>query len=155
LPRGKYAPQPKFFDLPKQNNMEAHDKLHLVERFTRTGPQTLQYRVTVEDPTTWTRPWTADQEYNKQSDQQNRIYTDNRCHEGNYGMPGLLRGARTDEKAFAEGRGPNPAEIYIAPTQAEKLGATEGETKRRGFRDRKRQVLSVHHGYSAHPPRWH
>jgi hypothetical protein len=45
------------------------------------------------------------------SDQENRIYTEPRCIEGNYGLPGLLHGRRVEEAAFAEGRGPDPAAI--------------------------------------------
>ena len=73
------------------------------------GPTTLDYEVTAEDPTVWTRPWTAKQELTKQSEQENRIYYEPRCNEGNYALPGMLRGARMDELAFAEGRGPDPA----------------------------------------------
>ena len=65
----------------------------------------------MEDPTTWTRPWTIKQELSRQSDQANRIYKEPRCHEGNYAMPALLVGARAEEKAFAEGRGPHPATL--------------------------------------------
>ena len=65
--------------------------------------------VTIEDPTVWTRPWTVRQEFTKQSDQENRIYYEPRCLEGNYGLPGLLRGARFEDRDFAEGRGPDPA----------------------------------------------
>jgi hypothetical protein len=82
--------------------------LHLVERWTRTGPTTLEYIVTIEDPTVWTRPWTVTQEFTKQSDQANRIYYEPRCIEGNYGLPGLLHGRRMEELAFVEGRGPDP-----------------------------------------------
>jgi hypothetical protein len=57
----------------------------------------------------WTRPWTVKQEFTKQSDHENRIYHEPRCVEGNYGLPGLLRGARMEDHAFAEGRGPDPA----------------------------------------------
>jgi hypothetical protein len=46
---------------------------------------------------------------NKQNERANRIYYEPRCHEGNYGMVGLLVGERAQEKAFAEGRGPDPA----------------------------------------------
>ena len=99
---------------PKTNNFGSGENLHLVERFTRTGPETLEYVVTIEDPTTWTRPWTVKQEYTQQNGEQNRIYTEPRCHEGNYGLPGLLSGARADDQAFAEGRGPHPAELCIA-----------------------------------------
>jgi hypothetical protein len=55
------------------------------------------------------RPWTVRQEYKKQDDAQNRIYKEPRCHEGNYGMTALLSGARAEERAFAERRGPDPA----------------------------------------------
>ena len=43
-----------------------------------------------------------------QSDEENRIYYEPRCIEGNYGLPGLLHGRRMEERAFAEGRGPDP-----------------------------------------------
>ena len=98
----------------KTTNFGSSENLHLVERFTRTGPETLDYEVTIEDPTTWTRPWTVRQELTRQNEEQNRIYTEPRCHEGNYGLPGLLSGARADDRAFAEGRGPHPAELCIA-----------------------------------------
>src|SRR5262249_4524761 len=74
---------------------------------------TIDYVVTIDDPTTWTRPWTARQELKKQSDAANRVYQEPRCHEGNYGLPALLRGARIAEQAFLEGRGPNPATFCI------------------------------------------
>jgi len=96
---------------PKTDFLGARENLHLVERWTRTSPDTLEYVVTMDDPTTWTKPWTVKQEFTKQPEEANRIYSDNRCHEGNYGLPGLLRGARAEDKAFAEGRGPHPAAI--------------------------------------------
>jgi hypothetical protein len=89
-------------------------KLHLVERWTRTGPETVEYRVTIEDPTTWTKPWTVVQEYVKQDAKFNRVYKEPRCIEGNYSIFGWLAGARAKEAAFAEGRGPNPATINYA-----------------------------------------
>jgi len=61
----------------------------------------------------WTKPWTVKQELKKQSDAANRIYYEPRCHEGNFGLPALLRGARVAEQAFAEGRGPDPATLCI------------------------------------------
>jgi len=94
---------------PKTYFQGAQENLHLVERWTRLDANTIEYAVTIEDPTTWTRPWTVKQEYTKQSDQENRIYKEPRCHEGNYGMPALLLGAREQERAFAEKRGPDPA----------------------------------------------
>jgi len=72
----------------------ATTKLHLVERFTREGPETLRYEFTVEDPDTWTRPWSASIPM---------VRTDERmfeyaCHEGNYALAGVLQGARYQEK---------------------------------------------------------
>jgi hypothetical protein len=93
----------------KVDFMSARENLHLVERWTRTSPTTLEYAVTVEDPTVWARPWTAKQDFIRQNDQENRIYTEPRCIEGNYGLPGLLHGRRLEELAFAEGRGPHTA----------------------------------------------
>jgi hypothetical protein len=94
---------------PKTDFQGSRENLHLVERFTRRDADTLVYEVTIEDPTTWTRPWTVRQEWTKQPDQPNRVYKEPRCHEGNYGMTALLSGARAEERAFAEGRGPDPA----------------------------------------------
>jgi hypothetical protein len=94
---------------PKTDFQGSRENLHLVERWTRTGTSSLEYVVTVEDPTVWTRPWTARQEFTGQSEQENRLYYEPRCIEGNYGLPGLMRGARAEELAFSEGRGPDPA----------------------------------------------
>ena len=80
-----------------------------LERWTRTGPNTLEYEVPVEDPRVWTRPWTAQQEFTKQGEQENRIYYEPRCVEGNYAFPAMMRAARVEDLAFAQGRGPNPA----------------------------------------------
>jgi hypothetical protein len=87
----------------------SRENVHLVERWTRTGPTSLEYVVTIEDPAVWTKAWTVSQEFTRQSDQENRLYYEPRCIEGNYGLPGLMRGARAEEFAFAEGRGPHPA----------------------------------------------
>jgi hypothetical protein len=94
---------------PKTDVFGSRENLHLVERWTRTGPRTLAYEVTIEDPTVWTRPWTVKQEFSRQSDDENRFYPEPRCVEGNYGLPGLLHGRRTEDREFAEGRGPHPA----------------------------------------------
>jgi hypothetical protein len=94
---------------PKTDYQGSRENLHLVERWTRTGPISLAYEVTIEDPTVWTRPWTVKQEFARQNDQENRIYYEPRCVEGNYALPGWLRGHRLEELAFKEGRGPDPA----------------------------------------------
>ena len=82
--------------------------LRLVERYTRVDADTLEYEVTIEDSTRWTVPWTVRQELKRQSDEDNRIYYEPRCHEGNYGMAAMFIGARVREQEFASGRGPDP-----------------------------------------------
>ena len=73
----------------------------LVERFTRIGPDAIQYEFTIEDPATWTSPWTAQVELQR-TDEPLYEYA---CHEGNYSMEGILAGARADErKAGQESR---------------------------------------------------
>jgi hypothetical protein len=69
------------------------ETLHVVERFTRTGPKTILYRFTVEDPSTWDRPWTGEYPWNA-TDENLYEYA---CHEGNYSLGGMLRGARQKE----------------------------------------------------------
>ena len=94
---------------PKFNFQAARENLHLVERFTRIGVNTIEYAVTIEDSTAWTKPWTVEQEMIKQDEQANRIYYEPRCHEGNYGLPTMMLGTRIQEAAFAAGKGPDPA----------------------------------------------
>jgi len=77
------------------------ENLHLIERFTRTGPSSLQYEFTVDDPTMWTKSWTAMVPMIKSEEP---IY-EYACHEGNYAMAGILAGARAAEKAAAETKG--------------------------------------------------
>jgi hypothetical protein len=68
--------------------------MKLTERFTRTSDDTLVYRFTVDDPKVWTRPWTAEVPWKKAI---GPIF-EHACHEGNYSLTNLLRGAREDEK---------------------------------------------------------
>ena len=72
---------------------------HLTERFTRVGPATLKYEVTVSDPATYTRPYTAVLYW--KAEQTDKIY-EFACHEGNEAMSGTLSGYRALEKAAAE-----------------------------------------------------
>ncbi len=69
--------------------------LHLVERFTRTGQDTILYEFTVDDPTAFTKPWKVQAPFTKTN---GPIY-EYACHEGNYGMTNILTGARALEKA--------------------------------------------------------
>src|SRR6266568_4235225 len=93
---------------PKTDYQGSRQNLHLVERWTRTGPATLEYAVTIDDSAVWTRPWTVTQEFAKQNEQENRIYYEPRCVEGNFGHPAVLKASRLEDREFAEGRGPDP-----------------------------------------------
>jgi hypothetical protein len=106
------------------------DNLHMIEKWTRTGPDTIEYVATFDDPKSWTKPWTVKMEFAKQDDKFNRVYKEPRCMEGNYGMLAMLAGARAAEKAFAEGRGPDPYTTmnFATPTgSANQLGIAQGE----------------------------
>lgn len=74
------------------------DKLRLTERFTRIGPNTVNYEATLNDPGTWTKPWTLMIPL-KHTDEEVYEYA---CHEGNSGMTGILAGARALEKAASK-----------------------------------------------------
>jgi hypothetical protein len=71
--------------------------LHLIERFTRTDPETIKYEFTVNDPATFTRPWSAEIPMRKTK---GPIY-EYACNEGNYALADILRGARTEERNAA------------------------------------------------------
>jgi hypothetical protein len=71
------------------------DKLHVVERFTRTGENSLKWEVTIDDPGAWTKPWTAMIPLRQSRD---ALY-EYACQEGNYGLEGILAGARAEEKS--------------------------------------------------------
>ena len=93
---------------PKFPFRGAATNLTIVERYTRVDADTLAYEATIEDSTVWVAPWTVRQELTRQSDEQNRIYYEPRCHEGNYGLAAMFIGARVREQEFAAGRGPDP-----------------------------------------------
>jgi hypothetical protein len=81
----------------KTNYRGSGDNLRLVERFRRTAPDVLLYQVTIDDPSTFTRPWTVELPARPS---EGRIY-EYACHEGNYGLEGILRGHRAEEKRAA------------------------------------------------------
>jgi hypothetical protein len=74
------------------------EKLHVVERFTRTSADTLQWQLTIDDPGAWTKPWTA---MIPLRPTQKAIF-EYACHEGNYGLADILAGARREDKAEAK-----------------------------------------------------
>jgi len=74
------------------------DTYKMIERLTRVDANNLRREITFIDPKTWTKPWTVLIEMGKTSDERHMIF-DSACHEGNYGMVGILAGARAEEKA--------------------------------------------------------
>ena len=74
------------------------ENLHVVERFTRVDSKTLLYRFTIEDPDTWSRPWTGEYSWPATD---GKIY-EYACHEGNYALTDILKGARLREKEATE-----------------------------------------------------
>jgi hypothetical protein len=83
-----------FRDRSTYQNANA-DRLRLVERFTRTGPSTVRWEVTVDDPTTWTKSWTFSMPLTQDDSQPFQAYE---CHEGNYGVANILSATRAEEK---------------------------------------------------------
>ena len=83
---------------PKSNFKGSAENLHLVERFKRVGPDTIEYEVNINDSSIWTAPWTAMIPLKKSEDP---IF-EYACHEGNIGMEGILAGARATEKTANE-----------------------------------------------------
>jgi hypothetical protein len=73
------------------------EQLHVVERFTRVNANTLLYRFTVDDPQTWDKPWGGEYPWNATDE---HIY-EYACHEGNYALGDMLRGARAQERDAA------------------------------------------------------
>ena len=81
---------------PKSSFMGSAENLRVVERFTRAAADTLDYEITLDDPTTWTQPWTVLIHLKRSRD---TLY-EYACHEGNYvTMEGILGASRADEKA--------------------------------------------------------
>ncbi|HXG89922.1 MAG TPA: hypothetical protein VNJ02_16465 [Vicinamibacterales bacterium] len=83
---------------PQQQYRGASENLKITERFTRAGPDQILYRFTVEDPTTFVAPWTAELAFNRTEEM---IY-EYACHEGNYALSNVLSGERSKEKRDAE-----------------------------------------------------
>jgi hypothetical protein len=76
------------------------ENLKVTERFTRTSPTEVLYRFTVEDPTTWERPWTGEYPWLMSNE---KLY-EYACHEGNYSLSGVLKGARANDADAAKAK---------------------------------------------------
>ena len=115
--RGRWEGETLVVDITnfshKRDFQGSRENLHLVERFRRVSENRLEYTVTAEDPTTWTRPWTFMVPWKKQSDKANQVY-ESTCHEGNYGMVGMLANTRAAERLFKQGKGKDPRTMDIA-----------------------------------------
>ena len=102
--RGRWEDDTLVIETTNFNGKAAYqgsaDGLHLVERLTRAGAGALEYEYTVSDPATYARPWTASI---TMTPIEGDLY-EFACHEGNYGMEGILAGARADERAMAGSR---------------------------------------------------
>jgi len=85
---------------PRSFRSLSSEKLHVIERFSRTGPENLKYEITINDPGTWTKPWSLMIPLRRSTDP---LY-EYACHEGNYGMVGILAGARAEEQIAGAAR---------------------------------------------------
>ena len=83
--------------------MGASDNLRVVERFTRADENTMLYRFTIDDPSTFTRPWSGEVPFLAMDD----LVYEYACHEGNYALSNVLSGARAQERESAR-RTPTP-----------------------------------------------
>ncbi len=77
--------------------------LKVIERFTRTAPDIVEWTVTIEDPSTWTRPWTFSLPLTMNDQEPVMEYA---CHEGNYAIGNILSGERAEEQAAAKSAQP-------------------------------------------------
>jgi hypothetical protein len=80
---------------PRSFMSVSSEKLHVTERFSRVGPETLHYEITIDDPGTWIKPWSLMIPLKHSPDP---VY-EYACHEGNIGLAGILAGARAEEQA--------------------------------------------------------
>ena len=82
---------------PRSFMSVSSEKLHVTERFSRTGPESLKYEITIDDPGTWTKPWSLMISLRHSP----KPIFEYACHEGNIGMAGILAGARAEEQAVS------------------------------------------------------
>jgi hypothetical protein len=91
-----FTDRANFRGAPRNTRQDifASAALHVVERFTRVDAERIRYEFTVEDPATWTRPWSGEIPIRRF---EGPLF-EYACHEGNYGLPNILLGARVQEK---------------------------------------------------------
>jgi len=105
-PRGRWDGDTLVVEITNLNGRASFrgssENLTLTERYTRTGPDTLRYEFTLDDPAVWTRPWTG--MYTFVRDESQYELVEYACHEGNYGMTNILSGSRATERDAEAGR---------------------------------------------------
>ena len=79
------------------------ENLHIVERYTRVDANSLRREITIDESSTWTRPWTVIVDLAKNDEKQNRIF-ESGCHEGNFGLTGILSAGRAEDRAAEAAR---------------------------------------------------
>jgi hypothetical protein len=82
---------------PLQTFRGASDTLKVVERFTRVDAETIHYKFTIDDPQTWTAPWSGELPFRRTDE----LIYEYACHEGNYALSNILSGARAQEREAA------------------------------------------------------
>ena len=103
-PRGHWEGNTLVVETKNFNDRGAYrnaspESFRLLERFTPIAPNKVQWSVTIDDPATWTKPWTYTMQLTRDSGQPLFEYG---CHEGNYGLRNILSAARAEERAAAE-----------------------------------------------------
>jgi len=91
-----FTDRTNFRGAPRSTRQDiyASDTLHVVERFTPTGPDRIRYQFTLDDPATWTRSWSGEIPLRRF---EGPLF-EYACHEGNYGLANILRGERARDK---------------------------------------------------------
>ena len=101
-PRGRWEGDTLVVETTNLNGKnplrDSSENMRVIERFTRVGPDTIRYEFTIDDKSTWTKPWSAELSMQKI----NGPIFEHACHEGNYGLYNTLAGARLEEKKAAE-----------------------------------------------------
>lgn len=92
---GPVMPSRTPYAMPSGSHLGSGDTVRLTERFTRVGPDTIEFRYTIDDPKTYVRPYTVLRPLTRQPD--DLLMPENGCHEGNYGIVGQLSAGRADE----------------------------------------------------------
>ena len=105
-PRGRWEGDTLVVEITNFNGrvsfQGSSEHLTLTERYTRTGPDTLEYQFTLDDPTVWSQPWTGMYTFVRDDSQYELV--EYACHEGNYGMTNILSGSRAREREAEAGR---------------------------------------------------